>query len=397
LSKKIQSLASRLSSLAVGERVWFWYSAKSPELPLLLEKFSDKNGMARLNKRATGLKLETGALVSMGIAVVTGTGELQFGSSHVNDQMLPHLASWVGKHVASYPALAHLSGAKGIKLSPRGKVLALYDDNSIWDGIPRIARPGSLGAHAAYLSDLEQGENAWIWMSEGASAQTVAVVPISSDPDATEFGKQILSARRRSGVSSDPGIRGTVRRIKSGSLLISTNNDLDGVGPRLSAWLGELGEVLMVKLTGDEITEAKRIGGSSDAADLSTQVTALEAIDGGATYLFWFSDKTKDGSSMLILEESRGALKARAMEVASDAPSFRGQVLKAKWGLEFRSQKPAPDFLEMLAGWVSAHHDAWPALLSIVGARMTVRNKSGDILERYKDSNSWAPLRSKEN
>lgn len=363
----------------------------------MVEKFSDKKGMARLNKRAGTLKLENGAMVSLGMAVVTGKGNIVFGGPLVTGEMLPKLARWVEEHVDSHPDLAYLSGSEAAQIDARGKTLARYADASLWANIPSKPVAGSLGETAAYLSGLQVGENSWIWMSEGVSQQVICVVPVSDDPKAETFGAKIMSGRKRSGQIRDPGVRGTVRRLKSGALLISTSGELSGVGERLNAWFGELGDVLLVRVTNGEVTDSRRLGGSSDSTDLSKQIAALSAIKNGATYTFWFSQETKNGSPLLLLDESRSALKALAMEVATKAPAVRGQVVQAKWGLEFRSQKPAPDFLDALAGWVSANRSAWPGLLSIVDARMTVRDKNGDIQERYKNSKAWAPMRPKEN
>lgn len=177
---------------------------------------------------------------------------------------------------------------------------------------------------------------------------------------------------------------------------MTTSDDVQAVGPQASAWLAGLGDVMMVRHRDGEVVDSRRLGVANVDSDCSTQVDALEAIQEGSTYLFWFTDKSKNGGPVLLLEESMGALKAQAQELASDAPSFRGQVLNAEWGLEFRLQKPSPDLLKGIASWVSIHHEAWPALLGIVNARATVRNKNGDIVERYKDSASWAPLRAKE-
>ena len=71
---------------------------------------------------------------------------------------------------------------------------------------------------------------------------------------------------------------------------------------------------------------------------------------------------------------------------------MRGQVLAAKWGLELRLTESFPDLLPQLAAWVEQHHTRWPGLGALVGARVTIRGKDGEIVERIKDDHAWAAL-----
>jgi len=390
--KKIQYLEARLSSCQAGDRSWFWFSPDSAELPLLLERFADPQGMARLLRRAGSLPLPPGARVCTGISVVSEDGEMQFGSPLFEDGMLSHLADWVHSHHGNHPGLAHLSGARFVRIDGGGKIQARFSDPALWKGLPRPARAGTLASAAALLSELSVGADAWIWLSEGTQVPIVLVEPLEGDPKAERFGPQVLAGRRRSG-RTDAGVRGTVRRLLNGALLVSTGDDLSKIGPRLSDWLAALGEVRLARIQDGEVSAGRRIGGAAVGADLSAQCAALEALDAGQTRVFWFTDAARNGAPLLLLEESMGALKGVAAEADSGAPAVRGQVRRAKWGLEFRARKAHPDFLVRLSRWVRDHHRQWPALLALVDARMTVRDRAGEIVSRARNDEAWADLR----
>ena len=112
----------------VGERFWYWFSVTSPELPLLIEKFSDPKGIDRLNKRVASLERTKLGLLSRGIGTVRETGTLQFAGPQSDEDMLTFLANWVGGHAGTYPAWAHLKDAQFINVSPEGIVRAVHED-----------------------------------------------------------------------------------------------------------------------------------------------------------------------------------------------------------------------------------------------------------------------------
>lgn len=390
--KKIQSLEGRLTALQAGERCWFWLCPASEELPLLIEKFSDPKGMQRLLRRASTLPLPLGAQVCTGIASVADDGTITFGSPLIGEGLLEQLAGWVRQHASEHPGLSLLSGAQLVHIDSAGSVQARYQDPSLWDGIERPHLPGTLGAARAVLEALAPGDDAWVWLSEGPAAPLVCALPISDDPEGEQLRALILSGRARNGTGS-AGLRGVARKLASGGVLVTTADALDAVGAQLAGWLQELGEVRFAQLRDGEVVAARRIGGAPPGADLAAQVAALEAAGAGNDCVFWFTEADQSGEPLLLLEESRGALKSLVEEVGSDAASMRGQLVAAPWGLEFRTRKELPDFLPKLAGWVAAHSGRWPGLRALIGARMTRRDKAGEILARFKDDDAWAPLR----
>jgi hypothetical protein len=389
--RRIGSLTESVQSLQAGDRCWFWFSEDSEALPLLIEPFSDPDGMSRLLKRAGSLPLPGGARIATGIAAVDEGGQLSFGSPLASRDMLAHLAGWVKQHVGAHPGLAGLSGARFLQVSPSGRVVTRYEDRTLWHGVPRPVREGTLEAAAEALGALEEGTDAWIWLAEGGTRPQAVALPVHTDPSAAAFSQKLLAGRRRAGIE-DAGLRGTARRLRSGGLLITSSDALSAVGDRVRTWLAKLGEVRLVQVADGEIVTGERIGGEDDRGDCAAQVAALEALAGGQRVVFWFTEADRDGQPLLLLEESREALKAVAVTASSSAPSMRGQLAAAKWGVEFRTQAALPGFLPALAGWVARHHQHWPGLGVLVGARMTVRSKSGDIIERVKDNDAWALL-----
>lgn len=387
----MNELELKLASLTAGERYWFWFSPDAADVPLLMESFSDPSGLKTLSERARSIQRRPHARVSTGIAAVAEDGALQFGSTVFTQNMLFWLTEWVLDNVERHPNLAHLSGATFVRIGDDGTLQDRYQAEGQWAGVPRPVRPGTLEAAADTLQQLEPDKDAWVWMSEGVSRPLVITIPIPEDPSGERFGPMVLAGRRRSG-QPGAGLRGVVRRLASGGLLVTTNDSLSAVGEALTTWLKTLGEVRLAQLDQGDVVDARRIGGATQGVDLSAQVHALAQLQDGAPCLFWFTTASKSGEPLLLLDASKASLKALAQDAAGSGPVMRGTLHPARWGLEFRCRKALPDFLLSLADWVSSHHAQWPGLLSLVDARMTVRDKDGEIVERRKDSDAWASL-----
>lgn len=392
-AKMTHNLADTLQALSAGDRCWFWLCTTAPGTPLMVERFSDPEGMDRLVEQASAARLPPGASSSTGMMAVADDGALQFGGPALDHEALAALAGWVKANLSDFPALARLSGARFHQLSPAGRAVATHEAPALWDGIRRPAVAGSLPAAAEALGALEAGQPAWIWMTEGAHAPVVVALPVAEDPSAEQLSGLILSGRSRAG-GAGPGLRGTVQRLQGGGLLVISSDPLDRVGAKLSDWLGALGEVRLVQTSGDEIVDSRRLGAApAGAPDLSAEARALAAVADGTPQWFWFTSASGAGAPRLLLGDSPAALKPRALEVGSTGVTVRGQLVAARWGLEVRCRKAPGDFLRMLAGWVSDNHARCPALLGLVDARMTIRDRDNQIVARHKDTNTWADLR----
>ncbi|MFT5680267.1 MAG: hypothetical protein ACI8RZ_001173 [Myxococcota bacterium] len=131
---------------------------------------------------------------------------------------------------------------------------------------------------------------------------------------------------------------------------------------------------------------------TASGVDLSAQVGVLDAL-GEAPVAFWFADGGA-GGSMLLLAADNAALKALVQGNDHDgARTVRGRLTRSKKGFPlFQARKTFPGFVAALAGWVQAHHGAWPGLRALGGARMVVKNASGEIIDRRRDADAWSFL-----
>ena len=141
--------------------------------------------------------------------------------------------------------------------------------------------------------------------------------------------------------------------------------------------------------------EARRIGGKAAGHDLSGLVACLRNLD-KKSCLFWFTSSNRDGKPQLLVETDGAVLKAAAMEAKGKLAGVRGTLHTAKWGIELRARKSYPNLLPALAKWVRYSRKKWPDVDALIGARVTVRDKEGNILERTKDTKAWSKLQSKE-
>lgn len=388
----INRLSQRLSDLSAGERFWFWFSPAHQDCPLMIERFAVPGGWRSLLEYAQAVPLPLGTPVCLGTASVTDTGTIQLGSPSFTEGMLPMLAKWVRAMVGENAQLARLNGAQFLTISVAGVVKKIFRDDALWEGLPMLPMPGSLGAAEASLRSLSEGSTHWFWMAEGPTGPLAVVVPADEEHSASRFGEQVLSGRIRAGKAA-PNIRATARRLSSGPLLLVTEDPLERLGSNSAAWLASIGEVRLVQVVDKEIKAARRIGAVLPASPLQAQLVALEKIAEGAAYAFWFTTAAKDGKPQLLLEESREALKSLAIEAGGSGETTRGQVRGAKWGVAFRARKGSADFLSQLAGWVEENRPQAPGLEALVGARLIIQDKNGDTVERFKNDAAWARLR----
>jgi hypothetical protein len=386
-----EALVETLSSLRAGERCWFWFSPDHPTAPLLLAPFADPEGMARLQQQAGAASLPRRARICTGISVVSDRGALQLGSPLFDADMLAVLADYARKNIDAHPGLAGLSNASFLRLSSGGVIEGRYEDPVLWEGLSLPVVAGTLSAAAATLEGLEAGDEAWIWLLESGGLLRVVTIPLDEDPDGEELAGQILAGRAAAGGGA--GLRGVVTRLAGGALLLLTPDDLGLIGEGLADWLSGLGSVRLVRQVGEDVLATRRIGSVAPDLDLSSQVQALAAIADGGKYYFWFTHSDRSGRPLLLLEESGPALKSAAMEVSSGAPSTRGQIRMAKWGPELRCQGELEGMLPALAGWVGANRARWPGLMTLAGARITIRDRDGEITARIKDDDAWASLK----
>ena len=245
------------------------------------------------------------------------------------------------------------------------------------------------------IRSLQPETAARIWLSEESnSTSPLAIVTnVSQDKDGRVFSEAVVNGRMRSS-KQHLGLRGIIQRTNSGKLVLSTLDPLSNIGEKLTTWLQPFGPIIIARRQKDEIVEAKRIGTLSLEAEISELISHLEQVS-KTPCLFWFSRADRTGNPLLLLATDATVLKASALESKGDTPGVRGKLFAAKWGIELRTKKPYPGLLPALAKWVETNRKRWPKVEALIGARVTVRDKAGNIIERTKDDKAWSSLRTK--
>jgi hypothetical protein len=396
MEKQFISLSTLLSNLKSGNRSWFWFCPEQPDFPILMEPFSSKTGMKRLMTEARSRTTPTRARICTGISAISNEGIHQFACPMFEEGMLEVLADFVQSNVQKYPELAHLRESRFVVVNASGGFERIYENPKLWRGVRKPLLQGSIGDASSILRFLETDEDAWIWMSEDphSAEPLVVVLPIKKDSKGKQFTQLVMEGRLRS-KSKEPGLRGTIRLLSTGVLLITTKDSTSNVGEKLLSWLKKQGNVLVAQISGDEVVSAIRIGGRDPNQDFTLQVTALSAMKDGEKYLFWFSSKTKLGPPLLLIHKSKVALRSLAYEVQSSAPFVRGTVKRQKYGLKLSIRKKFPELLPALSEWVATNREEWPILQEIVGARVILSNNKGEIIKRIKNNAAWLSLEEK--
>lgn len=249
-----------LLALYPGQRIWFWCSPESPEPhpPLLVTPLSDDPDMAQLKAYARAVPLRPGAAFSMGAGHVDEDGTLKLGGSMVSANMLAPIADWARANVGAHPGLASLKGLTLMTVQ-NGQITAVHSDDTLWESMPMVSAPGSMGDTAARLSQLEQSH--WFAL-RGAGANTPPMLmlhPQESDPDGQFFSRWLMNTQTN---SDDSRVIKGLLQDRGNWLAMTTGDDTSGwqemLASLLSHWaylpaLERLLTVRMVHLEDEEI------------------------------------------------------------------------------------------------------------------------------------------------
>lgn len=391
----IESTSEYLSGWRPGHRAWFWLC---PELDdsaplLLLSPMGDDP--ASLRETAAALALPDGAQPCAGIASADGAGRISLGGPALSDTHLARLARWVRYNRDEHPGLSRLKDVVLIR-TEGGRVAGRVEDSALWADIPDARVPGSLDETVRRLGRLKAGMNFWFWMTaRGPSGAPHLLLEVQRrDPDGRILVRNANEQRLARGGDAAPECGGILRQTEDGSIVLTTEAPLREALDILSALVEahpsiaeHLAEARVVRTEGDRFREVGRLS----RVDLSRQSALLQELPDEPLW-FWFTDRSGvDGAPLLLLETSRDALKATAKAAGGGERTLRGQVAASRNGwLEFRTRDPWPNFIAELARWAAAHHTRWPDLARLRGARMTQRDRDGQILDRQKDSDAWS-------
>ena len=393
MSEAIESLLEGLEKLRPGYRSWFWLCRSSEGVVLLMESFRSDPKMAALRDRAAKVTVPLGGIVTMGIASVAADGTLKLGAPGLDRAGLDALASWAGENLAAYPGLARLKNTVFIQLI-NGAVFESFEQPQLWSDFPDPVVPGSIEDTARRLTGLKPGREFWYWMTDRGPGGVpfLALDPNKRDTSGAKFAGRIAELVRQS-PAGGRSIRG-LARMASGGLALTTTGDLE-VGVTILRLLIKthpsltmLADARLVKTHNGRIVQTTTL---SPAIDLSTQSSALKAMAEGQTLSFWFTDAAASGDAMLVIAEEPAGLKKAARAIGGSGRTVRGRLTTTPKGwLHFQTRQPYPDFIETLAHWAAVHHQSWPALARLAGARMSQLDDEGKTIHRQKNDAAWA-------
>ena len=288
-----------------------------------------------------------------------------------------------------------MKGASFLDIRSDGVIAGIHDNAMLWAGMPYVPVAGTIEGTAALLESLDEGQDAWFWMSDigGGGTPAATAVRVDDDPTGRAFRGQVRAIR-----GDGKAFSGVLRPLDAGRLAMTTTGDLDTGVRIVKSLLAAHNNVLsclqgarLVRMAGGRFVAAKTIAPAGP--DLSSQVAMLNAMAGGAKAVFWFTSASKTGQPILVLAEDPGKLKAAAKQVQGKDKGMRGQVrMTGKGWLEFRTRKTINDFIPTLAKWAMDNHGSWDGLSQLRGARLTVRDEDDQIVSRHKDDAVWSAL-----
>ncbi len=393
MQASVGGTAAALSALGAGERFWFWFSPDlSTEAPrLLVTSLQADPGMEALTATTDAMTLPMGGRMSMGLASVNSDGRVQLGAPGLSATHLSALAEWVQHNADDHPALGRLKDARMMTIQPDGRVSDAFESADLWDGLTAPAAPGTLAGEAEVLASLPVGENARFWMC--ADGPRMVIVPVSLDPKGDMFRSRIRAHQRA--VGSAPVFAG-ILRTTTAAVVLTTAADLSGAAGIVESLLGtgraaRLSGARIIRMKNGQFVEAVSL--KAKGPDLSREQGILAGLSESDRLVFWFTRDGAAGQPHLVLETDRDRLKGAAQATGLRGTAIRGQArMTSKGWIEFRSQKDMPDFVAALARFVAAHRSAFPALARLKGARMTVRDRDGEITARHRDDAAWKTL-----
>jgi hypothetical protein len=377
-----QQLSDELASLHLGQRAWFWCCPGHADAPLLLSPLQTDPRMEALQARTRGLSVSRFAPRAVGLAHVAENGAIQLGGAGFSEDMLPAIAQWVSDHVGDVPGLARLKGLRSVRLSDDGTVAERFSGAGLWEGVPDVPAPGTIGDTARRLARLRPGKQGWFWMVE--RGPLLVLGSQRNDPEGAAFTETVRVLGRR---FPAPGRQasGMLRAEEAGLFFTSTSPLDDGhvilgaLFRRHAALRPALTGARVVRLDGGRAIEA-----TAPLEDLSHTVASLEGLAPGGEQRFFSAP-----DAPLLLAENDEALRA-AVVARGLRGGTRGRLVDAGRGwLHFTTRAPADGLIERLARWSGQHRAAWPSLQRLAGARATQLDGDRKPVSRYRNDDAW--------
>lgn len=386
---QVEKTALNLSILGSGSRAWYaWRVGDAPELVVI----PVNEDLAGREIRQRIIEWEQNAEPVFGLLHRDFRGQYSFVGERVPP--LDKLIDWVRAHVEDAPGLAALVGAVNRRVDGDGMISSERAD---WGDLGARSAPVALSSieyMGQRLATLPVGERAWIWMAGIGpdDAPGLVVTRQKFDPKGEAFTYEVQHA-----VSCAPNLKqvvlGVVARSSDGSLNLITNAPAQGAAMVCRQVAGypvegvaALGEARIGQTQGDDLVRA--MSAVADLSGISETIARLEANTPCGFCLV----ELASGDSVLILGETPEQLKAARETVEGQRKrSVKGRMrINEKGRAEFQTRKPFDDFLPLLARFVNRNRERWPAFERLNGARFSVRDAEGAVIEKHSDSSLWA-------
>ena len=378
--------------------MWFWMCTEQDDDAslIVLQPVSKDNELSTLWAQASA-QVPEGARQQIGIASLTEQGIASFGGEALEVSDLTRLASWVEKNHDAHPGLARLRDAELVLLEGDA-IISNIAIPILWRNVPQLPVPGSLDEAAHRLKKLRVDHNFWFWMTDsGPNKRPFLVLDRQHrDPKGHRFAERIQLQRRRSPVQGS-SFEGVLRVGPDGELIFTTNTDAAAGRAILESLLtaeperfSALANSTVAQTKDGQVVDILPAGESTATLDLSKQCSLLENLGTKGPVWFWLTSADESGSPLLLLAYERDNLQDKAKQAGGDGSTLRGELQRSKAGwIEIRSRQFWPEGLSVLAQWIEQHHQRWPALRLLKNARMTQRDRAGELLNRHKEDAVW--------
>ncbi|MEL6341515.1 MAG: hypothetical protein AAFV53_00175 [Myxococcota bacterium] len=397
--QEIQNVSYALDELALHQRAWFWLCPQrdAGHARLVITSMESDPNMLKLQRQVGGVRPPENGQIFMGMLGVDHQGRLNLAAPNLSEESLMAVADWTRRHHERFPGLARLRGLTMRDTQPDGTVRALYDSPAAWADVPERPAPGSVPYGARQLADMEEEGAAWFWLTgNGPGGQPAMVITdCATDPNGEQFQARTRWLRSPGDVDTVSGIA-TVRWDGRRHLNLNID-DLERATALVQRTLrGQPGldELHIVQLRDGKPIRVQPITLQPHSPDLRIQNQVLADLDEAHPVWFWFTDRDREHRPLLLLNPDRNALKAAAMERTGERSGIRGRmVLTSKGYIDIQLRTMSKPLLTQLAAWASAHVSRWPALRRLAGSRITVRDKQGKMVDRYKNDDAWSSLK----
>ena len=395
-SGTIRLLEQNLAALQAGQRLWFWCcpQADAPHPPLLVRSLSQDPSMDLLRQDILRIPQSSDTQEFVGLGSIDSDGILHLGSSQASEEALHALVKWTMQNVEAHPGLARLRNTRMVRLDGE-RVAEVYQLDEQWSRLPELSLTGTMSDAAQRLAMMEEGSEAWFWLSARGPGSKPILSLMSRVLDAKAFSSSVSNILLRSPRGAR-GIKG-VARIVNGKLILTTTDSIKdwkkiikSISSDQGTQMPRLAEMGMLQIVDGQIKAAEVLGGTAPKADLSRQAEILSALSEEDRIWFWFAGATKSGGPLLLLETERDRLRPGIKAARAVGTTCKGRMRLSKKGwVEFQTREEYREFIPHLAGWVATHRSTWPAIERLLGSRMIQKGEDGSIVGRFKNDNVW--------